>query len=467
MELDTTKSKHKKYFGTDGIRGTANIKLTPELALNLGKATFAYLKQYHSAPEVCLGEDTRISSPLLADAFSVGFNSMGGNVTRLGIVPTGAVSIITRNFNYHTGVMVSASHNPAEDNGIKLISENGSKYNDSAEQSIEILLNNPDNLLRSSTKIGSTQYQNLTNHYVQFILETAKESLQGLNIALDTANGSNYRIAAEVFTILGCNVNTFHSEPNGLNINDNCGATHPTVIQQLTVEGHCDYGIVFDGDADRVLICNKDGTLLNGDAIMAICANYLKSINKLEKSTVVGTIMSNGGIIDYLNNQDIHFISSDVGDKKVFQLMESENLSLGGEQSGHIIFRDSLPTGDGLLTAIYFLNAIKHNPNVLNHYLSNFIPRPQYLLNLGMDNPSSFLENSATKKLIQDIMESFGTSGRIHIRPSGTQSILRIMIEHQNDILLLNTLESINKYTQENFLLNSYSIVNLNETLGG
>lgn len=434
-----------KYFGTDGIRGVANASLSPEFVFKLGRASSFVLSKYkkHSNPLfVIVGMDTRISGHLLEASLVSGMCSSGANVALVGVVPTPAVSFFIKHFNADAGVVISASHNPFYDNGIKFFDCNGFKLNDCVEAEIENIID------FSMDTIPYPTHQNIgfkkllydaSNEYIDFLASTLNSDLSGLNVLVDCANGATSNIAPLLFKRLNANATFIFNNPNGTNINFECGSTHMQTLSEKVKEGKFDLGIAFDGDGDRCLAIDENGQTVDGDHIMAICSNFLKQNNKLNNNTFVATVMSNLGLFIMADKNDTNVIKANVGDRYVLEELLKNNLNFGGEQSGHIIFLDYNTTGDGLLTAIQLIHIIKKSNQKLSQLKSILNILPQVLLNAKVSNEKkyNFMQDPTIKEAIAKIEQKFEGQGRVLIRASGTEPLVRVMIEgNDKDILL-------------------------------
>ena len=373
-----------RLFGTDGARGIANVELTCELAMQIGRAT-AYIlnknKKKNETLKILVGKDTRISSDMLESALIAGLCSVGANAVRLGVIPTPAVAFLSTKYQADAGVMISASHNPFEFNGIKIFKGDGYKLSEELEEETEkLVLDFPEKIeLSTADKIGMVlDYEKKANEdYISHLKSTIANDLSGLKVAFDCSNGASSKTAKKLFSSLGINCSMLFDSPNGVNINNNCGSTHIENLAKFVKEHHLDAGFAFDGDADRCIAVDENGNVLDGDYILAICSDFLKSNNKLAKNTVVGTVMANMGLTEFLNKNSIDFISSKVGDKYVLRDMLKGGFNLGGEQSGHVLFLDHATTGDGQLTAIQLLNILKNQHKKLSEMSSLMTKFPQ------------------------------------------------------------------------------------------
>ena len=430
-----------RLFGTDGVRGVANTELTCERAMQIGRAAAEVLsggKRY--LPTVLVGMDTRISSEMLAAALTAGLCSTGADVINLGVVPTPAVAYLIGKYKAHAGIMISASHNPFEYNGIKIFNEDGYKLADELEERIEsiVLDSNPAPKLVSGENIGRVTYaRNAVKDYVDHLVSSVHCSLDGMNIAVDCANGSASRTAKMLFEALGANATILSSEPDGVNINDGCGSTHLDKLRSYVTEHKLDAGIAYDGDADRCLCIDNEGKDVDGDMIMAILALDMKARGKLTKNTVVGTIMTNFGFTKFCTDNGIHFEATKVGDRYVLEEMLLEDYRLGGEQSGHIIFRDYSTTGDGQLTSIQLLSQLKRTGKSLSDAAKVMTRYPQFIVNIRVSPEAklAFYTDPTVKEILDEAKKTMGEGGRIVTRPSGTEPLIRIMTEGENSAL--------------------------------
>jgi len=424
----------RKYFGTDGIRGLVNSdNMTPEIALKLGIASGHYFKSLVGRHLVIIGKDTRLSGYMVENALVAGLTSAGMDVVLVGPVPTPAIPILTKTLRADAGIMISASHNPYYDNGIKIFAPNGYKLSDSVELEIERLMDSDINeLYATPQKVGRAMRLNdVAVRYTEYI-KTAlplEKSISGFKIALDTANGASYKIAPKVFEELGAEIVQIGNTPNGRNINDGVGATAPDKLSKLVVAENANIGFALDGDADRLIVVDEKGNVIDGDQIIAIIANYL---NKKEQLTgnVVTTVMSNMGLEEYLSNRNIGLTRTAVGDRYVVQEMQKSNSNLGGEQSGHIVASDFSTTGDGILAGIYVLCALIESNKLASDFCKVFEPYPQVLKNIRVSD-FSVLENDEVINTIKQADIKLANTGRTLIRKSGTEPIIRVMAEAQ------------------------------------
>ncbi|MCT4543386.1 MAG: phosphoglucosamine mutase [Vallitalea sp.] len=436
-------------FGTDGVRGIANKELTIEMAFKLGQAGAHVLtKENKHKPTILIGRDTRISGEMLEAALISGICSVGANAVSIGIVPTPAVAYLTKLYNADAGVVISASHNPVEYNGIKFFNNKGYKLSDQLEDEIEdIMLRSYDKIeLPTGTKIGRVKHkkESITD-YINYIKSTIDMNLEGMKIVIDCANGASYVSAPETLRQLGAEVFIIHNEPDGTNINKKCGSTHMKDLQHFVTQVGADIGFAYDGDADRCLAVDELGNIIDGDQIMAICGLYMKRQGKLCKDTVVATVMSNLGFFIMGKEKDIHIEQTKVGDRYVLEKMMEEGYNLGGEQSGHIIFLDENTTGDGLLTSLHLLEALKNSDKKLSELAQVMEVLPQVLVNAKVTNGNkySYLEDEVIKDEIGKLEEKFDGEGRVLIRPSGTEPLIRVMIEGKNQDILLEEAKSL------------------------
>lgn len=423
-----------KYFGTDGVRGEANVELTPELAFKLGRFGGYVLSQHENErPRVFVGRDTRISGQLLESALVAGLLSVGIEVYLLGVVATPGVSYLVRTEKASAGVMISASHNPALDNGIKFFGADGFKLDDEREFEIEELLDaDEDTLPRPSAEgLGTVvDYPEGLRKYVKFLVSTGID-LEGMPIALDMANGAASASARDVFLDLGADITVMGDQPNGLNINDGVGSTHPENLQELVKKSECQMGLAFDGDSDRLIAVDENGDLVDGDKIMYIIGKYLAQKGQLAKNTIVTTVMSNLGFHKALEREGIEKAITAVGDRYVVEEMRKSGYNLGGEQSGHVIIMDYNTTGDGQLTAIQLAKVVKESGKTLSELAAEVTIYPQKLVNIRVENSMKHnaMEVPAIADIIHKMEDEMAGNGRILVRPSGTEPLLRVMAE--------------------------------------
>lgn len=424
-----------RLFGTDGVRGVANEELTPLLAMQLGQAGASVLtKEMSHKPTIMVGCDTRISGDMLANALMAGACSVGANAVYVGVVPTPAVAYLTRKYHMDAGVVISASHNPVEFNGIKFFDANGYKLPDAMEDEIEAIIKNDmkDLTFPTGTGIGSITYQtDAREDYVKHATEAIPVDLHGMKIVADCAEGASYYTSVEALKALGADVVAIHNNPDGTNINANCGSTHMEELMERVKAEKAHIGLAFDGDADRLLAVDENGNKVDGDQIMGIVGNYLKEQKKLKKDTIVATVMSNLGFFLMGEKQGIHMEQTKVGDRYVLERMREIGANLGGEQSGHIIFLDENTTGDGLLSALHLLQVLVDTKKPLSELASIMEVLPQALVNAKVpnDKKNSYMENPQIADAIDALTKKFAGEGRVLIRPSGTEPLVRVMIE--------------------------------------
>ena len=424
-----------RLFGTDGVRGVANKELTPLLAMQLGQAGASVLtKETSHKPTIMVGCDTRISGDMLANALMAGVCSVGANAVYVGVVPTPAVAYLTRKNHMDAGVVISASHNPVEFNGIKFFDANGYKLPDTMEDEIEAIIKNDmkDLVFPTGTEIGSITYRtDAREDYVKHATEAIPVDLHGMKIVADCAEGASYYTSVEALKLLGADVVAIHNNPDGTNINAGCGSTHMEELMERVKAEKADVGLAFDGDADRLLAVVEKGNKVDGDQIMGIVGNYLKEQKKLKKDTIVATVMSNLGFFLMGEKQGIHMEQTKVGDRYVLERMRQIGANLGGEQSGHVIFLDENTTGDGLLSALHLLQVLVDTKKPLSELATIMEVLPQALVNAKVpnDKKNSYMENPQIADAIDALTKKFAGEGRVLIRPSGTEPLVRVMIE--------------------------------------
>ena len=431
-----------RLFGTDGIRGVANEKLTVELAVATGRVVAASIGmakgKSNTKKTILLGMDTRISSDMLASALTAGILSVGYDVINLGVVPTPAVAYLTRRYKARAGIMISASHNPFEFNGIKVFNADGFKLADELEENIESMVLGEVPMPKPATgaKIGKIIHKpEAIDDYIKFVASTTTERLDGLTVAFDCANGSSSRTAEKLFTSLGVKCVMLSDKPDGTNINAACGSTHLESLIACVKEKKLDIGIAFDGDADRVLCVDGNGEVVDGDMIMAILALDMKARGRLKNNTVVGTIMSNLGFIRFCEANDIRFAATKVGDRYVLEEMLLEDDAFGGEQSGHIIFKDFATTGDGQLSAVQLLAHIHRSGKKLAELKTVMTKYPQLIVNIRTTDAAklAFYTDDDVRAILDEGKEKLGSHGRLVVRPSGTEPLIRIMAEGEDE----------------------------------
>ncbi|AQQ51827.1 phosphoglucosamine mutase [Planococcus lenghuensis] len=422
-----------KYFGTDGVRGVANTELTPELAFRLGRIGGHVLtKEAKDKPKVLIGLDTRISGQMLESALMAGLLSVGAEVMRLGVISTPGVAYLTRAVGADAGVMISASHNPVADNGIKFFGPDGFKLSDTQEAEIEELLDaETDNLPRPiAGDLGNiTQYFEGGQKYLQYLKQTVDEEFDGIHVALDCAHGATSQLATHVFADLDADITSMGASPNGLNINNGVGSTHPEALASLVTEKGADIGLAFDGDGDRLIAVDEQGRIIDGDRILYICGKYLNLEGRLKNRTVVTTVMSNMGLYKALEDNGIQSVQTAVGDRYVVEEMRTNGYSLGGEQSGHIVFLDYNTTGDGLLTGMQLVNIMKSTGKKLSELANEVEIFPQQLVNIRVTNKHAVTDNAKVAAVIKEVEKEMAGNGRVLVRPSGTEPLVRVMVE--------------------------------------
>lgn len=437
-----------KYFGTDGYRGEANVVLTADTAFRVGKFLGWYYQNKKKAGERCrivIGKDTRRSSYMFEYSIAAGITASGADAYLLHVTTTPSVSYVVRSEDFDCGVMISASHNPFYDNGLKVINGSGEKLGDDVIQEIENYLDGltPEIPLATRENIGRTvDFAAGRNRYIGYLISLATRSFKGKKIALDCANGSASSVAKAVFDALGADTHVIHNEPNGININDHCGSTHIESLQKYVVEEGCDIGFAFDGDADRCLAVDEDGNLVNGDQIMYVCGKYMKERGLLADDTIVTTVMSNFGLYKALDQEGIRYEKTKVGDRFVYENMSENGFSLGGEQSGHIIFLRHATTGDGILTSIKVMEAMLEKKQSLKELCQGFTVYPQVLKNVEVKDKESAQKDPAVVQAVEDVTNALGTDGRILLRASGTEPLVRVMVE-------ADTQEKCEKYVDQ------------------
>jgi phosphoglucosamine mutase len=430
-----------RLFGTDGVRGVANEKLNCELAFRLGQAGAHVLTSEVHKARILIGRDTRISGDMLEAALVAGICSVGAEAVVVGIAPTSAVAYLSRHTEADAGIVISASHNTFEYNGIKFFDGNGYKLRDDIEERIEsILLDGAEEIvLRTGEEVGRrVALKNAVEEYMEFLIDTANMRLDGLKIALDCAHGAASFIAPAVFTALGAETVPYYDTPDGSNINDHCGSTHPDKLTQLVAETGADIGLAFDGDADRLIAVDEHGVIVDGDKIMAICAIDLKERGLLAKDTLVGTVMSNMGLEICMQKNGIRFVKTKVGDRYVLEEMQKSGYLLGGEQSGHVIFLDHNTTGDGILTGIQLCCVMARKKKPLSELGMCVRILPQVLVNahVAEDKKADYEKDEEIQAAIQKLEKQFEGRGRVLIRLSGTEPLVRVMIEGEDKAVI-------------------------------
>jgi len=450
----------RKYFGTDGIRRIANTELTPNLVYKVAKAG-AYVLSRHTdhTPTILIGRDTRLSGTLIESAMVAGFLSYGANVKLLGVIPTPAVAYLTRKLKADAGVVISASHNTYEFNGIKYFSNKGMKIPDTLEEEIEEVMESGklDELTAVGDKIGTSEYAlDLEDEYVYFFRKNFDDEIEEYNnkdfvVGLDTANGATYQVAEKVFKALGINYKIINNNPNGININDRCGSTHLEGLKKYVVENKLSLGVAYDGDGDRCLAVDEKGNEIDGDKILAIISQSLRRKGKLSKDTIVATVMSNLGLNKYTRDNGLELIQTKVGDRYVLEEMLKDGFNLGGEQSGHVILLDYNPTGDGILTSLMLIKTILEEGKKASELGDEIKLYPQVLVNakVNSDKKYNYKENKEIKDAIEKLEKEFAGNGRVLIRPSGTEPLVRVMIEGEDQDYITKKAKEIAKLIEE------------------
>ena len=446
----------RKYFGTDGIRRIANTELSPELVYKVAKAG-AYVLSKHTdhAPTILIGRDTRISGTLIESAMVAGFLSYGANVKLLGVIPTPAVAYLTRKLNADASVVISASHNTYEFNGIKYFSNKGMKIPDTLEEEIEEVMESGklEELTAVNDKIGVSEYcLDLIDEYVYFFRKNFDDDMEKLVsddfiVGLDTANGATYKVAEKVFKSLGIKYKIINNNPDGININQNCGSTHLEGLKKFVVENNLSMGVAYDGDGDRCLAVDENGNEIDGDKIMAIISSSLRKKGKLAKDTIVATVMSNLGLNKYARDNGLELLQTKVGDRYVLEEMLKDGFNLGGEQSGHVILLDYNPTGDGILTSLMLIKSILEENKKTSQMAQMVKLYPQVLVNAKVNSEKKygFKDDKEIKNAIEKLEKEFAGNGRVLIRPSGTEPLVRVMIEGEDQKYIQKKAEEIAK----------------------
>lgn len=436
-----------KLFGTDGVRGVANTELTCDLAYKLGRIGAYILTGGKKKAKILVGKDTRISGDMLEAALISGILSAGSDAICIGVVPTPAVAHLTRKYGADAGVVISASHNPVEYNGIKFFNKDGFKLPDEVEDRIEdYILNDKDiDFMPGGKEVGrKIKVKNAVDEYSEFVKSTIDVDLKGMKIAIDCANGASFMAAPKALAELGAEVEILNHNPDGYNINYKCGSTHPEIVKEYVLKTGADLGLSFDGDADRLIAIDEKGNIVDGDRIMAVCAAHLMEEGKLKNNTLVATVMSNIGLEKALKKHNCDIVKTKVGDRYVLEEMKKSGYVLGGEQSGHIIFLEHNTTGDGLLSALQLISVVKKKNKPLSELASIMKTYPQVLKNAKVSNDKKrkYLEDEVISSRIAEIENIFHGEGRVLIRPSGTEPLVRVMIEGSDE-------EELNKYAVE------------------
>jgi len=441
-----------KLFGTDGVRGIANIELTPELAFDLGRAGSFVLAEHDSItrPRILVGKDTRISGDMLEAALLAGICSTGADVLTVGIIPTPAIAYLTQKYKASCGIVISASHNPVKDNGIKFFGPNGYKLPDELEQEIEdlVMRENRDLPRPQGEEVGRVyDVKEALNNYLNFLTGcySLKEDLRDMIIVVDCANGAAYQAAPELWKKLGARVIAINDRPNGVNINDRCGSTHTDSLKKAVIQYKADIGISYDGDADRCIAVDEQGNELDGDYIMLICALDMYRQGKLKPAKIVATVMSNIGLDIALRRENVDVESCKVGDRYVLEKMQETGAILGGEQSGHIIFLNHANTGDGILTSLKLVEVIKRTGLYLSELAREMEKQPQILVNVEMENKEKVLTHEIVVEALKKAEKKLGEWGKLVVRPSGTEPLVRIMAQGPDQYLLQEVINDIKK----------------------
>jgi len=443
----------RKYFGTDGIRGIAGESLTADLSFKVGKALGKLLTEKKEHPKVVIGRDTRISCDMIEQALTAGLTSTGVNVMTVGTIPTPAIAYLTKTIETDSGIMISASHNPYQDNGIKIFGPDGFKLTDEQELEIESLIDNSEQIKNASfEKIGKLYGgSELSQKYVQHIKQSISGDLSDIKIALDCANGATTGVAPYIFGDLEADIETIGCQPNGININDNVGSTKIDTISTFVKENNVDVGFAFDGDGDRVLAVDANGNIVDGDKIMFILAKHLKEQGELKDNMVVSTVMSNIGFYKAIEENGLQSVKTAVGDRYVVEEMRKNDYSLGGEQSGHIVLMNYATTGDGILTAVKLANIIKSTGKSLEELASEVSIYPQKLVNIKVIDKKAAMEDSEILAECEKVEKELEGNGRILLRASGTENLIRVMVEASSDELTDKYCEQVAKIVREKF----------------
>ena len=450
----------RKYFGTDGIRRIANTELSPELVYRVAKAgAYALAKHSNHAPTILIGRDTRISGTLIESAMTAGFLSYGANVKSLGVIPTPGVAYLTKKLKADASVVISASHNTYEFNGVKYFSNKGMKIPDEIEEEIEEMMDSEklDDFTAVNDKIGTAEVRtDLLDEYVYFFRKNFEEEFENYDtnnfvVAIDTANGATSVVAEKVFTALGIKHYIMNNTPNGVNINENCGSTHLDMLKKYVVENNCNLGIAYDGDGDRCLTVDEKGNEIDGDKLLAIISNYMKEKGTLKNDTVVATVMSNLGLKKYAENNKLNFVQTKVGDRYVLEEMLKNGYNIGGEQSGHIIFLDYNPTGDGILTSLMLIRVMLEKQKSASELCNIIKMYPQVLVNakVSSEKKNLYKEDSEIQGEIEKLEKEFSGNGRVLIRPSGTEPLIRVMIEGEDQNYIKEKAETLAKVIEK------------------
>ena len=445
-----------KYFGTDGFRGEANKNLNVYHAFKIGRFIGDYFSEKNNGRgKILIGKDTRRSSYMFEDALSAGITSSGSNAHLLHVTPTPSVSYITRTEDFDCGIMITASHNPYHDNGIKIINKYGEKMEDDFLMKLEDYIDSDieDIDLACGEDIGRTvDYIGGRNRYIAYLIQTVTKSFEGIKVGLDCANGAAFTIAKPVYDALGADTFLINAEPNGFNINKDAGSTHIEGLRKYVVENKLDLGFAFDGDCDRCIAVDNEGNVIDGDSILYILANFMKKEGGLDSNSVVTTIMSNLGLYKAFDNLGINYEKTDVGDKNVHARMYEKDIELGGEQSGHIIIKKFANTGDGILTSLKVMEAMIESKNDLKSLVRDLKIYPQVLINVRVKDKNTVLDNTNVKESIEKIENKLGDSGRVLVRKSGTEPLIRVMVEAETEDVANESANEIVSTIKENGL---------------
>lgn len=435
-----------RLFGTDGIRGIVSTELDAQMALKIGASTARVLAKENEKLTFLVGSDTRLSKDVLKNALIAGVLSENANIIDLGVMPTPAISYLIKKYHANGGFVISASHNPSEYNGIKVFNSEGFKLADQIEEKIEDAILNNFEVTKSVNKLGTYEYRSeAINDYVEFLKSTVTTDLSYIKVGIDTANGASFKTAEKLFSELGMNYLIINNNPDGLNINRNAGSTHLEGLQKFVVDNNLDCGIAFDGDADRCLLVDHLGNIVDGDKIMAIYSKYLKDKNRLKNNTLVGTVMSNLGLVKYCEKEGINFVATKVGDRYVLENMLLNDYIIGGEQSGHIIFKELANTGDGELTALQILNVMAETKKSLFELGQVMVIYPQVLknVNVSKEGKESYQSNDKINAIIDEKTKELNGEGRILVRASGTENLIRVMLEGKDLPLITKMCDEI------------------------
>ncbi len=444
----------KAFFGTDGIRGEVGVEpITPKTIVHLGWALGTVIRRHHGKGKVLVGKDTRVSGYIFESAMEAGLSSAGMDVTMLGPLPTPAIAYLTQSARALAGVVISASHNAYSDNGIKFFSARGAKISDAMQDEIEQLMHQKMQMVASHDLGKARRMPDAVGRYVEFCKGTIprRMNFKGLKVAIDCANGAAYQSAPTVFHELGADIELMNNAPDGFNINENCGSTHIGGLQSLVTERQCDVGIAFDGDADRIIMVDRKGTVVDGDQLLFVIANSLKKQSRL-KGGVVGTVMSNLGMENALKERDIPFIRTKVGDRYVMQELVARSWYLGGESSGHIICLDKTTTGDGLVSALQVLSQMQFMEKPLDELAQDMQMYPQTMINVKLPssaNAAELCQQALVVNALQETESDLGAAGRVLLRPSGTEPVVRVMVEGQDSVQVQRACEKLASFVED------------------